>query len=248
MTKKYRNRAYRNLVYSKHLQAFRVVVKETDLYIHARTNLETIAKELVLEYRGYIESYIDNFPEFAETLKPWHLHGPAPEIINDMTLAGKRAGVGPMAAVAGALAEHVGRGLLSHSPEIIVENGGDVFLKTDDFVTVGIYAGKSPLSLTIGLRIDARRSPQAVCTSSGTIGHSLSLGKADAICVVSGSCALADATATAVGNVLQSKQDIKKAIKKYKIIKDINGIAIIVDDDIGLWGELQMVPLRRKKG
>jgi ApbE superfamily uncharacterized protein (UPF0280 family) len=248
MTKKYEERTYRNLIRSSHLQSFRVVVKETDLLVHACTNLEAIAKELVLQYRGYIESYIAAFPDFVETLRPWRLQGPAPKIVDDMARAGKLAGVGPMAAVAGALAEHVGLGLLSHSPEVIVENGGDVFLKTDEFVTVGIFAGKSPLSLQIGLQIDSRRSPQAVCTSSGTIGHSLSLGSADAICVVSGSCALADATATAIGNIVQSKQDIQTAIETAKTIEDIDGLAIIVDDDIGLWGDLEVVPLQRKKG
>ncbi len=248
MTKRYRERTYRNLVDCNRLQSCKVVVKETDLFVHARTNLETIAKELVLQYRGYIESYIAAYPDFVESLRPWRLQGPAPKIVDDMTRASKRAGVGPMAAVAGALAEHVGLGLLSHSPEVIVENGGDVFLKTDEFVTVGIFAGKSPLSLQIGLQVDSRRCPQAVCTSSGTIGHSLSLGSADAICVVSDSCALADATATAIGNMVQSKQDIQTAIETAKTIEDINGLAIIVDDDIGLWGDLEVVPLQRKKG
>ena len=244
----YEKRTYRNLVDCSRLEAFRVVVKETDLLLHARTNLEEMTKELVLQYRGYIESYITTFPEFVETLHPWRLKGPVPKIVSDMARAGERARVGPMAAVAGALAEHVGLELLTHSPEVIVENGGDIFLKTDDAVTVGIFAGKSPLSLHIGLCIDSCSGPKAVCTSSGTIGHSLSLGKADAVCVVSDSCALADAAATAIGNIVQSKKDIQSAIEVAKSIEDIEGLAVIIDDDIGLWGDLEVVPLKGKKG
>jgi ApbE superfamily uncharacterized protein (UPF0280 family) len=248
MAKKYKERTYRNLVDCNRLQAFRVIVKETDLLVHARTNLAEMTKELVLQYRGYIESYIAAFPEFVETLRPWRLRGPAPKIVDDMTRAGECARVGPMAAVAGALAEHVGLELLSHSPEVIVENGGDIFLKTDAPVTVGIFAGKSPLSLHIGLQIESHQRPKAVCTSSATIGHSLSLGKADAICVVSDSCALADAAATSIGNMIHSKKDIQAGIEAAKNIENIDGIAIIIGEDIGLWGALEIVHLKTKKG
>ena len=117
----------------------------------------------------------------------------------DMVKAGKNAGVGPMAAVAGAIAEHVGLGLLKSTNHVIVENGGDIFIKTDAPLTVGIFAGKSSLSLRIGIRLSGGPKPMAVCTSSGTVGHSLSLGRADAVCVAADSCAIADAAATAIG-------------------------------------------------
>jgi len=225
-----------------------VIVKETDLLVHAHENLAEITRDLILQHRGIIESFIKNYPEFLETLHPWHLQGPAPDIVRTMVQAGRRAGVGPMAAVAGTLAEYVGMDLLAHSTEVIAENGGDIFLKTDESVIIGVFAGKSPLSLQIGLRVDSNRGPQAVCTSSGTVGHSLSLGKADAVCVVSDSCALADAAATAIGNRVHSKKDIQAAIEIAKNIENIDGIAIIIGEDLGLWGALEMVPLKRKKG
>ena len=241
-------RTYRNLIHCNRLQAFKVVVKETDLFVHAKKNLEDITKELVLQYRGYIEAYIQKNPEFAETLQPWCSNSPAPKIVTTMARAGKQAGVGPMAAVAGAIAGYVGHDLRIYTDEVIVENGGDIFLKTDKPVTIGIYAGKSSLNLKIGLRVNTSIAPIAVCTSSGTVGHSLSMGKADAVCVVSDSCALADATATAIGNLVQSKKDIKCAIDAGKMIKNIKGLIVIMDDDIGMWGELEVIPLRRKKG
>lgn len=244
----YQERKYRNLLHSANLVSFRVAVKETDLFIHAVHHLETITKDFVLQHRGYIEAYIEKYPDFARTLKPWPIDGPAPAILKDMAVAGQKAAVGPMAAVAGAIAEHVGRDLLKHTDEVIVENGGDVFIKTYTEVIIGIFAGTSPLSMRMGLRIRPPKKPIAVCTSSGTVGLSLSFGKADAVCVVSDSCTLADAAATSVGNRIQSKDDIGKAIDFGKGINGVHGLVAIIGDRIGLWGDLEIVPLDGKKG
>ena len=208
----YQERKYRNLVNTDRLKTFRVVVKETDLLVHAARKLVAETKELVLEHRGYVEAYIKTHPEFMTTLDPWRLEGPAPNIISDMIFAGRDAGVGPMAAIAGAIAEHVGLGLLNLTDQVIVENGGDIFIKTNTPATVGIFAGASPLSMQVGIQLDCEKRPAAVCTSSGTLGHSLSLGKADAVCVVAESCALADAAATSIGNLIQTPADINGAI------------------------------------
>ena len=241
-------RSYRNLVLKDNLVDFRVTVKETDLFVQALKPLEDITRELVLENRGYIENYIKRYPEFARTLKPWRVRGPESQIINKMAIAGKRAGVGPMAAVAGAIAEHVGSGLLKHSDEVVVENGGDVFLRLRHPVTIGIFAGASALSLRMGICIDSRETPISICTSSGTVGHSLSLGKADAVCVVSDSCSLADAAATSIGNRVISKSNIQPAIDFGKQIEGVRGIVVIIGEDVGIWGDLKVVPLKLEKG
>lgn len=244
----YQPRTYRTLVDSDRLTGFTVTVKETDLHVQARSDLAALARELTLEHRGYLEAYIRRHPEFLSTLEPWPLTGPAPAIVGDMIAAGAAAGVGPMAAVAGAIAEHVGRGLVPHSEEVIVENGGDIFLKTATAATVAIFAGPSPLSLKVGVRIACGDLPLGVCTSSGTVGHSLSFGKADAVCVVSRSCALADAAATAIGNRVRSKRDIVGGIEFGKAIPGVQGLVIIVEDQLGAWGEVDVVPLRPKRG
>jgi len=160
-----------------------------------------------------------------------------------MINAGAKAGVGPMAAIAGAVSENVGRGLLTHSDQIIVENGGDVYIKTDRAVTVGIFAGSSPLSMQVGIQLSCVNKPTAVCTSSGTLGHSLSFGKADAVSVVADSCALADAAATSIGNLIQSEADISTAIATGQKIAEITGIVIIAGQKIGVWGDLEIVPI-----
>ena len=242
----HQERTYRNLVNTEKLLAFRVVVKETYLLVHAVKKLEHETRELVLEHRGYVEAYIKAHPDFAAALTPWRLEGPAAAIVVDMVKAGENAGIGPMAAIAGAVAEHTGLGLLKSTDHVIVENGGDVFIKTDTPLTVGIFAGKSPLSLRIGIRLSGDPKPMAVCTSSGTVGHSLSLGQADAVCVVADSCSIADAAATAIGNQIQSIADIGYAIGKGKGIENIHGIIIIKKKKMGMWGELEVIPLQGK--
>lgn len=240
-------RTYRNIIRPRGLVPFRVVVQETDLHIHARSDLEAAAREAVFEHRGYIEACIRRNPAFARTLTPWREVGPFSPVVAAMVDAGRRAGVGPMAAVAGALAEEVGRALLRYSPEVIVENGGDIFLKLEHPVTIGIFAGRSPLSMKIGLALAAAGRPVAVCTSSGTVGHSLSQGVADAVCVLSDSCALADAAATAIGNRVVSTATVQDAIAFGRKIEGVKGVVVIIGKAMGLWGEVEVVPLGEKK-
>ena len=248
----HQERTYRNLIDSPKLVPYRVVVKETDLMVYTETELIDETRELVLEQRGYVEAYIKSHPDFSRSLIPWQLDGPAPGIILDMVKAGRNAGVGPMAAIAGAIAEQVGLGLLALTDQVIIENGGDVFIKSNSPVTVGIFAGNSPLNLRLGIRLKSKGNPNAVCTSSGTIGHSLSLGKADAVCVVAESCSIADAAATAIGNLINSAADIETAISVGRNFEELSGIVAIVDEKVGIWGDLEIVSIpacsRTKKG
>ncbi|MBA3037514.1 MAG: UPF0280 family protein [Desulfobacterium sp.] len=239
----YQERTYRNIIGSNNLVSFNVIAQETDLLVHATKLLEKVALDMVLKHRWVIENYISTYPDFLKTLVPWSIEGFAPKIIRDMVYAGEKAGVGPMAAVAGAVAQNVGNDLLLYSDEVVAENGGDVFIKTNNALTVGIYAADSPLSLKIGLRIDSRDKPVAVCTSSGTVGHSLSFGKADAVCIVSDSCSLADAAATSIGNRVKRKKDIKAAIEFGNAIEGVTGIVIIIGDAVGFWGDIEVISL-----
>ena len=243
----YQERTYRNQVHNDTMPAsFRVVVKETDLFIRAGEDLKDVARESVLRHRGYLENYIRRHAAFATALTPWEVSGPSPGIVREMAQAGQKTGVGPMAAVAGAVAEQVGRDLLDHTDQVIVENGGDLFIRSREPVTIGIFANQSPLSLRVGLRLGPKEQPIAVCTSSGTVGHSLSMGKADAVCIVSASCPLADAAATSIGNHVHTAADIHRAIEIGKNIKGVEGIVIILKDKIGMWGDLEIAPLQEK--
>ncbi len=235
--------AYRTLVTRGRLVAFRVKIQQTDLLILAQQDLQEQATTLVLQERRGLEGYIVGHPDFLETLKPWPPDPLAPPLVQAMIQAGQRAEVGPMAAVAGAIAQAVGLALRPLSPEIIVENGGDVFLCLAAPATVALYAGASPLSLRVGLEIAADQTPLGVCTSSGTVGHSLSLGRADAACVLAHDTALADAAATALGNRVRSPRDISPALEWLAGIPGIQGGVVIVGDKLGAWGEVTLRPI-----
>ena len=236
----YQPRTYRHWIEGKDLVPFTVTVKETDLYIRATSNLQRKARRLALKYRRQLEQYIEKNPDFLTSLEPLPAPEHAPRIVLEMIEAGRIANVGPMAAVAGTIAEFVGRELLEFSPEIIVENGGDIFLKISQKRVVGIYAGNSPLSGKLGLEINPQDTPLGVCTSSGTVGHSLSFGKADAVVVIAGSAALADAAATAICNKVSKPADINPAIEIGRNISGLKGIVIIMGGDIGVWGGVKL--------
>jgi len=236
----YQPRTYRHWIRSHDLVSFNVVVKETDLHIQAAANLKRKTVKSVSKYRDILERYIERCPSFLTSLEPLAVGDDAPRLIKSMAESASKAGVGPMAAVAGAIAEFVGYELLPFSPEIIVENGGDIFMKTARQRQVGIYAGESPLSGKIALEIEPQNTPLGICTSSGTVGHSLSYGKADAVIVLSPSTPLADAAATAIGNLVKTSGDIPAGIEFAQSIDGLLGVVIIKDDHMGLWGEVKI--------
>jgi len=239
----YEERTYRNLVKTDDLVKFEVIVKETDLLVRAERDLSKQARESVLKYRYQLETYIVMNPEFQESLVPLKDDPDVPEIVREMIRTSRLANVGPMAAVAGAMAEWVSKDLLELSREVIVENGGDIYLATSKERTIGIYAAESPFSLKIGDVIRPEETPLGICTSSGTVGPSLSFGKADAVCIISKSAALADAAATAVGNIIQEKKDIELGLERGKEIEGVLGTLIIVGDKMGVWGDIKLIQL-----
>jgi len=239
----YEERTYRNLVKTHDLVKFEVIVKETDLLVRAESNLSDETRESVLKYRHQLETYITTNPSFQGSLVPLSQDPYAPEIAREMIRVSRLAQVGPMAGVAGAMAEWVSKDLLKLSKEVIIENGGDIYLTTARERTIGIYAGQSPLSLKLGIVIGPEESPLGVCTSSGTVGPSLSFGKADAVCILSKSAVLADAAATAVGNLIQEKKDIERGLERGKEIEGVLGTLIIVGEKMGVWGNIRLTKL-----
>jgi ApbE superfamily uncharacterized protein (UPF0280 family) len=238
----YQERAYRNYVKADNLIKFEVIEKETDLLILAKENLHEKALGAALKYRAEIEKYIEADPQFAKTFSPYHTRYDAPPIVKEMAASARKAKVGPMATVAGAMAEFVGKDLLSLTDELIVENGGDIFLKINQTRKIGVYAGSSSFSEKIALEIEAREKPFSVCCSSGTVGHSFSFGQADAVIVISKSALLADAAATAIGNVVKEISDIDHGLKLAKKIRGLDGVLIIKEDQMGALGKIKLVP------
>jgi ApbE superfamily uncharacterized protein (UPF0280 family) len=239
----YEPRTYRTHMARAGLVGFRVAVQETDLWVLAGRDLTPEVRGTVLQERAQLEGYIAAHPAFLTSLAPWPEDPYAPGVVREMIAAAQRVGVGPMAAVAGALAARVGRALEGLTPEVIVENGGDIYLKIREPATVALFAGKSPLSHRVGLRIDPALSPLGVCTSSGTVGHSLSFGRADAACTLAPDPALADAAATALGNRVQDARDIPAALEWAAGIPEILGALVIVGDRLGARGQVELLPL-----
>ncbi|MFH2058379.1 MAG: UPF0280 family protein [Pseudomonadota bacterium] len=240
----FENRTYRRHHTKKGLVAFDITVKETNLNIQADYDLSTEAIKTVLECRNTLETYIKLHPKFLTSLDPLPLPNFVPTMIQEMIIAGQMANVGPMAAVAGMVAQYTGLHLLSKTDQILVENGGDIFVKSDTKTIFTIYAKNSPFSMTCGIEVKKQKNSYGICTSSGTLGHSKSFGKADAAMVFSNSCPLADAVATALGNRIKKARDIQAAIDWGKQIKGIRGIVVIKAENIGFWGEdLKLITL-----
>jgi uncharacterized protein len=237
---KYVERHYRNRVKVKDLFTFHVSVKETDLWVSAERDLKKETGDIVHDLRFRLEGYIETHPEFLTTLTPYPDDQYAPAIIRDMILCSRAAGVGPMAAVAGAVAQHVAYGLKNLSTQIIIENGGDIYMNVSRDVTVSIYAGTSPLSDKIGIVIPEKMMPMGVCSSSGRIGHSLSMGDSDAVCVTARSAALADAAATALGNTVKTKKDLITLSERAEAIEGVLGVVAIMDDEMTAWGRIEL--------
>jgi ApbE superfamily uncharacterized protein (UPF0280 family) len=225
------------------LVGFRVAVKETDLMILAQRDLSTEVRALVIQERQQLEAYGQKHPEFFTALTPFPPDPYAPPVVRAMIGAGAVAGVGPMAAVAGAIAARVGETLRAFSDEVIVENGGDIFMHLKHPATVSLFAGRSPLSHKVGLKIYPDRETWGVCTSSGTVGPSLSFGRADAACVVAEDAALADACATALGNRVPEAAAVNEALDWLGGIPGLTGAVVIVGEHLGAWGQIELVPL-----
>lgn len=245
----YVKRNYRLLADKSELISARVCVEETDLHILSDCKIEGAARELVLQARLQLQSYIARHPEFARSLVPLSLDGAAPPLIRQMMEAAHDAEVGPMAAVAGAVAAFVGRQLLHKgAAEVIVENGGDIFINRNKDATIAIFAGQSPLSYNVGIKIAEGRMPCGVCTSSGTVGHSLSFGDADSVTVLAENVALADAAATRLGNEVGKgkggKEGVNRALAAARSIPDISGVVVICNEVIGATGEVELVSLQ----
>lgn len=238
-------RVYRQEATGSRLSSFSVTVKETDLWIAVSSSafdagMAARVEKMVWKQRHLLEAYLSEHPAVTEALEPCLVEAIAPDILRNMVKAANMAGVGPMAAVAGAFAEAVGLYLLESSPEVIVENGGDIFIKAVDPVRVGIFSGGSPLSGKLALQIDPEKTPLGICTSSGTVGPSLSFGCADAAVAISHSTPLADAVATAMGNLVRGPGDLESALEYALKVKGVIGALLICGHKIAARGDIEL--------
>lgn len=220
------------------LTCYDVVIAESDIRVCTERNLEEEARQALLSCRAQLENYLEKHPFFGTSFRPVPAASGAPQIVEEMAGAALLFGVGPMASVAGAIAQQVGLELLKYSRQVVVENGGDLFLAGGARRKARVFpgAGLDPVNLLV------EDSPGGVglCTSSATIGHSRSLGEADSVTVLSPTAVLADAAATSFCNMVRSVDDIEKVIEKASGYPEVRGIVVVMGGSVGLWGQLEM--------
>jgi hypothetical protein len=202
------------------------------------SRFDLVTAEIVRQ-RHLLEDYLRGHPEFQRSLVPIEPHADAPEIARHMAWAADRVGVGPMAAVAGAMAQWAAKAALAAgAEEAIVDNGGDICLKAVEPVIVSLGTGTSKLADRLAFRVQPEETPLSICSSSGKMGHSMSLGQCDLATIVAKDAALADAAATQAANLVRTPDDVDAALERIMAIRDIAGVLIVKDDRIGLAGRL----------
>jgi len=221
-----RQRVYRDFVHKE--AVFRICCDRFD----------AVVAEIVRQ-RRILERYIERQPEFGSSFEPVELLEDAPESARRMARAAQAVGVGPMAGVAGVMAELAARaGLAAGAGEAIVDNGGDIYLQAADAVVVALAPGSAELSGRLGLALEARDTPISICSSSGLMGHSTSLGRCELATVVAKDAALADAAATLCANLVEAAADIEDALQRIDQIEGVDGVMVVQQGRVGLVGRL----------
>lgn len=223
------------------LVTFQLVIEETDLWVAARADLSAPMAEAVRELRGQIQAYAAIHPEFLTALVPLDADPRAPDIIQRMCRATRPCGVGPMAAVAGTVAQMVAERFLDDSPDLLVENGGDTYLCSTADRHIGILAIPDQ-DLRLCVPVTTAEFPCSFCASSAKIGHSLSFGNADLVVTRSRDASLADAMATALANRLQTPADMDAVLNQARRWEDLglDGVFAQCQGKIGVWGKMQL--------
>ncbi|MBN2133121.1 MAG: UPF0280 family protein [Sedimentisphaerales bacterium] len=193
----------------------------------------------IVRQRQVLDKYIRSHADFLTSFAPVELHPGAPDVAQHMARAAQRVGVGPMAAVAGTMAQlAVEAALRAGAEEAIVDNGGDIYLRVTASVTIGLHTGTAGLGDRLAFALAPDETPVAICSSSGTMGHSTSLGRCDLATVVASDAALADAAATLAANLVKSIDDVDAALERIAAIEGVQGVLIVKDDRVGLAGKL----------
>ncbi len=203
----------------------------------------------IVRQRRLLERYIARHPAFLTALEPIDPMAGAPDVAVRMAGAAALVGVGPMAAVAGAMAQMVVESVLAAgAEEAIVDNGGDIFMKTVAPATVSLDAGEGAVGDKLSFLVKPEDTPLAICSSSGKMGHSFSFGRCDLATVVARDGALADAAATLAGNIVRRPTDVKRTLDRVVRIAGVSGVLIVVGGNVGMAGRLPRLTGKRNEG
>lgn len=211
--------------------------KDTNLRISSDC-FEVITRQIMAQ-RKELERYIRAHPAFKTALTPLPLLDSAPDIARRMAAAADLTGLGPMASVAGTLAQvGVEAAMAQGSTEAIVENGGDMYIYSTKPVTIGIYAGENAIGTKLAFHLKPEELPLAICSSSSHMGHSLSFGQCDLATVIAKEAALADSVATLTCNNISQDNQLAETLNLSGDIPGLRGILAVKDGKVGIWGDL----------
>lgn len=212
---------YRNLIHSR-FSRINIEYRHSNLSVGFREDhiekerITSLITDKIISLYTALEDYIAANPEFKKTHVPWKIASGV-EFIDKMIEYSREAGVGPMAAVAGAFADELATEAGELSPEIWIENGGDIAFKSKEESRVCIYQGWGCFEHEVYLRI--MPGYYGIASSSGRFGHSFSKGKADIVTVVADNATKADAYATAICNQTTPGRDPESILEKYNHLK-----------------------------
>lgn len=244
----YQPRLYRERLNQERFKTFTVKYLETDLWLAVdkesyQEELPIVAADCVIRLRKELESYIKRFPAFKNSLNAIPIKGKKiPRIALEMMKVAKVTGIGPLSAVAGAFSFFVAEELLKkfQLKELIIENGGDLYVKIVKDISLKIFPGELVLKNDLVLKVKADLSPLGICTSAGKLGHSLNFGESDAVMIACKNPLLADSYATALSNQVKGKNNISGVLEKIKNTKEIISSVIIAENSIGICGNLEI--------
>jgi uncharacterized protein len=221
-----------------HKRSFRVFEHCEAVFRICSEHFEVVTSEIVRQ-RSILEDYIQRDPAFGISFEAVSVLDDAPDVAARMAKAASLSDVGPMAAVAGTMAQMAAEaGLAAGDREVIVDNGGDIYVKVNHSVTVGLYAGSATLGDRLGFRLEPDDTPIAICSSSGKMGHSTSLGQCDLAVVVARDASLADTAATRAANLVKQAEEINAALEQIGGIDGVDGVLIAKDQAVGIVGKL----------
>jgi uncharacterized protein len=240
-------RWYRKQMDGGRFVSFTVEYLDTDLWIGVDKDayskkLQSFCLEKITSYRRQLDEYIAIYPDFRNSLVPIQFDPKAPEIARDMIIQSQNSGTGPMACVAGAFANWLGTEIIQNfnPQELIIENGGDIFVLCKSDLKVAVYAGGSPISGKIGILIPPDFTPLGICTSSGTVGPSMSFGKSDATMICCKNAALADGYASFFGNQVTHPDGIHAILESISKVPEIISAIIVCEDKFGINGKFNL--------
>jgi ApbE superfamily uncharacterized protein (UPF0280 family) len=231
---------YRRNISAAGKYSYRLRYKYTDIYITSDRDISGKISQPVITFYSQLENVLSSDKQFGKSITPLSIKKDYPPAVKEMCLSSSIFNVGPMAAVAGAVCDTIAESLKDDCNFLMIENGGDVYIKSSEDIRAGLFTGSRHFPQNINIVISSQAMPCGLCSSSGMMGHSLSLGKSDLVTVMSETSAIADSAATAIANAINSKPDVDKAIKKYSKYEQVRGLIIIKDDRLAIWGDLQL--------